>query len=97
MSTWCPFSTFIFVVLSLAGGDGKNPKDGKDGKKPSGPQPPSATAKRILVLAQKGDWPACEQALKTLERAKGEGGDKKPLENVSDSVSIVNNIKNDKK
>ena len=76
----------FILSISSPGDGGKNPKDGKDPKKSSGPQPPNPTAKRILILAQKGDWPACEQALKTLERAKGEGGEKHPLANVSDTV-----------
>ena len=42
---------------------------------------------RILVLAQKGDWTACESALKALERsAMDEGGPKHPLAGISDNV-----------
>ena len=43
---------------------------------------------RILVLAQKGDWTACESALKALERtALDEGGPRNPLSTISDNVS----------
>ncbi len=49
--------------------------------------PPSATAKRVLIQSQKGDWPACEQSLKALEREAFDGGDKRPLANVSDAVT----------
>ena len=42
---------------------------------------------RILVLAQKGDWTACESALKALERsALDDGGSKHPLSGISDNV-----------
>ena len=61
--------------------------DKRDSKKASTPQPPSANAMRILVLAQKGDWTACESALKALERsALDDGGSKHPLSGISDNV-----------
>ena len=45
---------------------------------------------RILVLAQKGDWTACESALKALERsALDDGGSKHPLSGISDNVSLL--------
>ena len=45
---------------------------------------------RILVLAQKGDWTACESALKALERsALDEGGSKHPLSGISDNVRDI--------
>jgi len=69
------------------GGDGGG-DPGKGGKKqPEPPKEPSAAAKRVLVQAQKGDWPACEQTLKVLERAAAEGGELKPLANVADGVT----------
>jgi hypothetical protein len=46
-------------------------------------------AKRILVLAQKGDWAACESALKALDRSAGEEGASKPLADIADNVSLV--------
>lgn len=75
-------SDFGYDILQKKDGDGDaTPKEPE-------PRPPNPTAKRVLVLAQKGDWPACEQALKVLERAAAEpGGDAKPLTNVSDIVS----------
>ena len=64
--------------------------DGKKDKKASTPQPPNANAMRILVLAQKGDWTACESALKALERAAmDEGGPKHPLSGISDNVRLL--------
>lgn len=43
---------------------------------------------RILVLAQKGDWTACESALKALERVTlDDGGPKNPLGKISDNVT----------
>ena len=48
---------------------------------------------RILVLAQKGDWTACESALKALERNVVEellkDGHKQPLAKISDTVSYL--------
>ena len=44
-------------------------------------------AKKVLVLAQKGDWAACESALKALERSTGEEGAAKPLAGIADNVS----------
>ena len=45
---------------------------------------------RILVLAQKGDWTACESALKALERSVVENllneGARQPLARISDTV-----------
>ena len=45
---------------------------------------------RILVLAQKGDWTACESALKALERSVVENllneGARQPLAKISDTV-----------
>lgn len=67
------------------GGDGDEPP--KEPPKVHRVQPPSSTAKRVLILAQKGDWPACEQALKVLERSVAEGTEAKPLENVFDNVT----------
>ena len=63
----------------------------KDGKKIStastGGPGNQANAMRILVLAQKGDWTACESTLKALERsAMDEGGPRNPLANISDNV-----------
>lgn len=72
-------------------GDGNDPPDPSGGKKEDkkhdANNPPSSAAKRVLILSQKGDWPACEQALKGLERAMAEGGEKLPLANVHDNVS----------
>ena len=66
----------------------------KDSSKKTGtdtPQKaPSNNAMRILVLAQKGDWTACESALKALERSVVEGllkeGHQYPLARISDTV-----------
>ena len=72
-----------------SGGSGGSGDPKKDGKKMT-PGPPSANAMRILVLAQKGDWTACESALKALERSSlDDGGPKQPLANISDNVSIT--------
>ncbi len=46
----------------------------------------NSLAKRILVLAQKGDWAACESALKALDRSAGEEGAPKPLADIADNV-----------
>ena len=51
----------------------------------------NSLAKRILVLAQKGDWAACESALKALERSAGEEGAAKPLADIADNVSLKYN------
>ena len=48
----------------------------------------NSLAKRILVLAQKGDWAACESALKALDRSAGEEGAAKPLADIADNVII---------
>ena len=48
---------------------------------------------RILVLAQKGDWTACESALKALERSVVENllneGARQPLARISDTVRPI--------
>lgn len=57
-------------------------KEIKDGSGPTDvPKPPSAgvnmreAAAKILVLAQKGEWPAVEQTLKVLEKLVAAGGE----------------------
>lgn len=57
-------------------------KETKDGNGPTDvPKPPSAgvnmreAAAKILVLAQKGEWPAVEQTLKVLEKLVAAGGE----------------------
>ena len=45
------------------------------------------TSRRILVLAQKGDWTACDSSLKVLEKESVETGHRHPLSTVSDNVS----------
>ena len=49
----------------------------------------SNTTRRILVLAQKGDWAACDTTLKVLEKESAEAGLRFPLANVADNVSVV--------
>ena len=48
----------------------------------------SNTTRRILVLAQKGDWAACDTTLKVLEKESTEAGLRFPLANVADNVSV---------
>ena len=48
----------------------------------------SNTTRRILVLAQKGDWAACDTTLKVLEKESAEAGLRFPLANVADNVSV---------
>ena len=76
--------------------DGGGTGDKKDSKKSVANTPqqgPSNNAMRILVLAQKGDWTACESALKALERNVVEellkDGHKQPLAKISDTVSYL--------
>ena len=60
-------------------------------------QGPTPNAMRILVLAQKGDWTACESALKALERSVVENllseGARQPLARISDTVRPFKNCK----
>ncbi|CAG4966738.1 unnamed protein product [Colias eurytheme] len=64
---------------SSTNGDKKEAKDGNG--MPDVPKPPSAgvnmreAAAKILVLAQKGEWPAVEQTLKALEKLVAAGGE----------------------
>lgn len=61
-------------------------------------KPPSAginvreVAGRILVLAQKGEWPAVEQTLKVLEKLVAAGGEDAvsvPMAGILDPVSVL--------
>lgn len=77
---------------------GEPPGDPPPGKPPGGQpsdpsHPPSSAARKVLVLSQKGDWAACDQALKTLEREVLEGVDPKPLARVADNVSFRLKVK----
>ena len=49
----------------------------------------SNTTRRVLVLAQKGDWAACDTTLKVLEKESTEAGLRYPLANVADNVSSI--------
>lgn len=78
--------TFLLRVSFQDNKEEESGKKGDGGKKSSGA--PGNNAMRILVLAQKGDWTACESALKALERSTvDDGGPKAPLAAISDNVS----------
>jgi len=47
----------------------------------------AALAKRVLVLAQKGDWSSCENSVKALDKMAAEEGSK-PLAGVADNVRL---------
>ena len=42
--------------------------------------------KRVLILAQRGDWPGCEQALRAVEKAD-HAEEQQPLANLVDPAS----------
>ena len=78
------------MSASGGGADPPQPPDRGSAKgDPGGGGGSSALAKRILVLAQKGDWASCESSLKALERSAGEEGASKPLAGISDNVSRI--------
>ncbi|CAG9785432.1 unnamed protein product [Diatraea saccharalis] len=62
-------------------GEKKETKDAKETGGADVPKPPSAgvnmreVASKVLMLAQKGEWPAVEQTLKALEKLVAAGGD----------------------
>lgn len=76
-----------------------NNGDKKETKETNGtdvPKPPSAgvnirdAAAKILVLAQKGEWPAVEQTLKVLEKLVAAGGEDTisvPMAGIMDPVN----------
>ena len=76
------------MSASGPGADPPQPPDRGSAKGDPGGGGSSSLAKRILVLAQKGDWASCESSLKALERSAGEEGASKPLAGISDNVSI---------
>ncbi|CAH2229982.1 jg17502 [Pararge aegeria aegeria] len=76
-------------------GDKKEVKEGNG--IPDVPKPPSAgvnmreVAAKILVLAQKSEWPAVEQTLKVLEKLVAAGGEDTvsvPMAGIIDPVSL---------
>lgn len=79
-----------------------NNGDKKEVKESNGmgdvPKPPSAgvnmreAAAKILVLAQKGEWPAVEQTLKVLEKLVAAGGEDTvsvPMAGIIDPVTTL--------
>lgn len=78
-----------------------NNGDKKETKETNGenvPKPPSAgvnmrdAAAKILVLAQKGEWPAVEQTLKVLEKLVAAGGEDTitvPMAGILDPVNTL--------
>lgn len=80
---------------SSINGDKKEVKEGNG--IPDVPKPPSAginmreVAAKILVLAQKSEWPAVEQTLKVLEKLVAAGGEDTvsvPMAGIIDPVII---------
>lgn len=79
-------------------GDKKEVKENNGAEGGGLVKPPSAginireVAGRILVLAQKGEWPAVEQTLKVLEKLVSAGGEDAvsvPMAGILDPVSVL--------
>ena len=68
--------------------DKESSKDDLKWNRPILTHPSIDLKQRILNLAQKGDWEACETALNMLEKEASQE-DSKPMKNVTDEVNII--------